>query len=412
MFTYTNKVIASILCLLLIIGLAGCKKIDNTYSSAYSDIHHSSTPTTNVSSLISESNNKPTPSPAPNNSDNTTATNSQENISFEKAFGFNTLDSVEYKCLKDLPNGDAQYEVEKVKTDKGYALIYMIDISCKDSLIKIDNLVITIPYEYRKNHKSVTLSAKHRLAGVSCDFTITFDTWNLVFEDNFDGTELNTDVWNIWDQKRDWRYSYTKDNMFLDGKGNLVNRMSIVEDPTADEGFCRYSGAITTQDKYETTYGYFEVRLKPHLAAGLMGAFWLMAGDMGDENAANDGTAVNGCEVDIIETFYHNLNPSQTIHWDGYKHTKTKSFHKANYSEIFDGNYHTFGFLWTPEEYVFFIDGEVNARTDYMGICNQPGYLLVSSHFNSQAGEFPYGVGEYTDMLVDYVRVYKNDKLT
>lgn len=366
---FIKKFIIFTLCFAIIFSLSACKKNNDVFSSFSSN-----------SEDISSSKSDP---------------------------GFTRLEEVRYDCIKEIPGGDAQYEVKTVTTDTGYAFIYAIYLSCDDESIIIKDRTVTIPFEYRQKHDSVTITATHNLAKISTDFTITFDKWDLVFSDEFNGTELNTDVWNVWESD-DWRYSYSKDNMFLDGKGNLINRMTVGNDPNKEDVDNRLSGCITTEGKYETTYGYFEVRMKPHLNGGLMGAFWLMAGDMGDPNAVDDGTAVNGCEVDIIETFYNTLNPSQTIHWDGYKHTKTKSFNKQNSDYIFDGNYHTFGFLWTPDEYVFFIDGEVNDRTDVMGICNQPGYLLISSHFNDRAGEF---VGNQTEMAVDYVRVYKTDKL-
>ena len=402
----TKKVICLILCLALLIYVSGCKKVEDAFSSINSDFSSISEQLSSTESNSSESSTPLTEDGASQNN-----TSSTSDTTSKKDYGFTKLTNVEYECLKDVPGGDAQYEVTYVKTDTSNAFIYAIMLSCDDKSITIKDRTVTIPFEYRQKHDSVTITATHSLAKVSIDFTITFDKWDLIFQDEFNGTELNTEVWDVWDQKRDWRYSYSKDNLFLDGKGNLVNRMSIVADPTAENGESRLSGAMTTDDRFETTYGYFEVRLKPHFAPGLMGAFWLMAGDMGDKNAADDNTAVNGCEIDIIETFYHNLNPAQTIHWDGYTHTKSKGFSKPGSSEIFDGNYHTFGLLWTPDEYVFLIDGEVNERTDSMGICNQPGYLLISSHFNNDAGEFPYGVGGYTDMLVDYVRVYKTDKL-
>ena len=184
--------------------------------------------------------------------------------------------------------------------------------------------------------------------------------------------------------------------------------MSVLEKPDTVTGETQISGAMTTQGKFETTYGYFEIRMIPHKAEGLMGAFWLMCGDMGDKDAADDGTAKNGCEIDIIETFYHRKDPSHTIHWDGYTHTKSHHFNNSGRDDIFDGNYHTFAFRWSPTEYAFLIDNVVTGKTNEVDICDQPGYLLISSHFNTNAGTLPIGAGEHTDMVVDYVRVYQS----
>ena len=416
---YVKKSLVIILCLALTLGFTGCKKLNTTYSSNFSDVEF----TSSIEELINSSEQSSIDSTTSQTTTSTQTSSTESTTStivvdMEKMYGFNRLTSVETTCLKDIPYGDAQYEVSSVKTDKGYALIYMIDLSCKDKAIKINDKVVTIPYEYRQKNKSVTVTATHRLAGVSIDFTITFDKWDLLFEDEFNGTTLNTDVWNVWDEMRDSGYAYSKDAMFLDGKGNLINRMSILDKPDPKTGEKRITGVITTKDKFETTYGYFEIKMIAHKNTGLMGAFWLNCGDMSDDDAPKDNTAVNGCEIDIVETFYHTKTPAQTIHWDGYGWyqddngdwqtvTKTKSLYVPSMENIFDGKYHTFALFWTPSEYIFLIDGEVTNRTDLMGICNQPGYLLISSHFNDKAGEF---IGNQTDMIVDYVRVYQNPK--
>ena len=408
-----KKILIFSLIFTLLIGLIGCKKVENSYSSTSTISLHDSSLISSITENVSSENNTPSLDTS-SVTNNTSSVNSQASI--EEEYGFNKLTGVKYECIKDIPNGDAQYQITTVTTDKGYALVYMIDITCKEKSVKIDNLNVTIPYEYRKAHDSITLTATHRFAKVSCDFTITFDKWKLVFEDNFDGTSLNTDVWNIWDEKRDNGYAYSKDAMFLDGKGNLINRMSILDKPDPKTGENRITGVITTKDKFETTYGYYEIRMIPHRNTGLMGAFWLNCGDMSDDNAPKDNTAVNGCEIDIVETFYHTKTPAQTIHWDGYGWyqdennkwqtvTKTQSLYVPPMENIFDGNYHTFSLFWTPDEYIFLVDGVVTNRTDLMGICNQPGYVLISSHFNDKAGEF---IGTQTDMIVDYVRVYQN----
>jgi len=412
-----KKIITFSLCFVLGISFIGCKKTGDSFSSANSDYVSMSQPTNEsmeqtTSDNISSYNNVTS---NPNSS--------QTDTSSKKDYGFTRLEEVRYECIKEIPGGDAQYEVKTVTTDTGYAFIYAINLSCDDKSITIKDRTVTIPFDYRQKHDSITLTATHNLAKISTEFTIKFDKWELVFEDDFNGTELNTDVWNVWDEKQDNGYAYSKQNSFLDGKGNLINRMSVLKKPDPVTGQTQLTSVIETENKFETTYGYFEIRMIPHRAAGLMGAFWLSCGDMGDQNAPKDNTATNGCEIDIVETFFHRKTPSQTIHWDGYGwyldektdewKTVTKSKHLPipAMEEIFDGNYHTFSLYWSPEEYVFLVDGEVTNRTSEMGICNQPGYILISSHFNKEAGELPLKPGEYTDMIVDYVRVYKTDKL-
>ena len=417
-----NRILCLMLCVAILLCATACRKNPSSLSSNSSDtssfeevyqdvefiepdntVTSSKTDTSsqnNTSSTISDSGSKPTPSQTDDSAKDVLA----------MLYGFKSIEKVNYYCVKNLPNSDAIYAITEIITDTGTNICDSTsEILCDDKNIKIDQKIITVPYSYLKKHKSVKLTAYHSGMDVKLDFTIKFeDKWDLVFEDDFEGTTIDLNKWNIWDEMRDWRYSYSKDNMILDGKGNLINRMSVLEKPDTVTGETQISGAMTTQGKFETTYGYFEIRMIPHKAEGLMGAFWLMCGDMGDKDAADDGTAKNGCEIDIIETFYHRKDPSHTIHWDGYTHTKSHHFNNSGRDDIFDGNYHTFAFRWSPTEYAFLIDNVVTGKTNEVDICDQPGYLLISSHFNTNAGTLPIGAGEHTDMVVDYVRVYQS----
>lgn len=417
-----NRILCLMLCVAVLLCATACRKNPSSLSSNSSDtssfeeiyqnvefvepdnnVTSSKTDTSsqnNTSSTVSVSGSKPTPSQTDDSAKDVLA----------MLYGFKSIEKVNYYCVKNLPNSDAIYAITEIITDTGTNICDSTsEILCDDKNIKIDQKIITVPYSYLKKHKSVKLTAYHSGVDVKLDFTIKFeDKWDLVFEDDFEGTTIDLNKWNIWDEMRDWRYSYSKDNMILDGNGNLINRMSVLEKPDTVTGETQISGAMTTQGKFETTYGYFEIRMIPHRAEGLMGAFWLMCGDMGDKDAADDGTAKNGCEIDIIETFYHRKDPSHTIHWDGYTHTKSHHFNNSGRDDIFDGNYHTFAFRWSPTEYVFLIDNVVTGKTNEVDICDQPGYLLISSHFNTNAGTLPIGAGEHTDMIVDYVRVYQS----
>ena len=333
-----------------------------------------------------------------------------ENNPVANMYGFSSIKKVEYYCVKNIPDSDTIYSISSIITDADTDICnFTTEISCEDENIKIDDMVITVPYKYTKRKKKIKLTAYHTDTGISYDFTIKpDDKWNLVFEDEFEGTRLDETKWNLWDST-DWQYFYSPDSFFLDGKGSLINRVSILETPHAEYGYDRQAGVMTTLDKFETTYGYFEIKMIPYLATGMRSAFWLMAGDMGDNDAADDSSAVNGCEIDIVETYFYTTNPAQTIHWDGYYNDQTKTEHYSfeGMDEVFDGEYHTFALRWSPKEYAFLIDGKVTAKTNNMGICNQPGYLLISSHF-CNSGEMLLKSGETTDMAVDYVKVYQS----
>ncbi len=65
----------------------------------------------------------------------------------------------------------------------------------------------------------------------------------------------------------------------------------------------------------------------------------------------------------------------------------------------------TFGLLWLPDEYIFYVDGKETWRSKTGGVCQVPQYMLLSDEIGSWAGDISRA--KLPDrFLVDYVRVY------
>lgn len=364
-----------------------------------------------------------------NDSEVSSTAQNTSSIDFEKMYGLKSLESVGYTCYKDIPNGDAQYEITEVLNDKGQDLKISCDYICDSEDIKIEGLIITVPAKYKSSHKSAKLTAVHRLSGIELDFELKFETnYKLVFEDNFDGNTLNTDVWqDVWNTSLDYEtrdeysYGYVKENVFLDGEGHLINRVKALPEKDKSGNPVYTSSLISTENGFESKYGYYEMSAIPHLTTGMWGAFWILAGDMDADDAPEDNTTKNGVEIDIFETIMHKKAARHALFWDGYGWfqdesgewvSKTQGYGvmAPEMPEIFDGKFHKFALQWTPEEFIFLIDDQVTHRWTGTDGCEMPGYMLISSHVNSEGtGELLLKPGEYSDMIVDYVRIYSND---
>ncbi len=412
-----------ILCLTMLTCTA-CRKSDTFSSSSTSSL--TSTPSSLPSSTSSEVSST-TSSEVDTPTNNTQSTVS---IDFEKMFGLKSLESVGYTCYKDIPNGEAQYEITEVLNDKGQDLKISCDYSFDSKDIKVDGLIVTVPANYKATHKSVKGTATHRLSGITLDFELEFaSNYKLIFEDEFEGDTLNTDVWaDVWDtglehETRDeYSYGYVKENVFLDGNGHLINRVKALSEKNKDGKPIYTSSLISTENGFESRYGYYEMSVRPHLTTGMWGAGWILAGDMDDDDAPEDNSTKNGVEIDIFETLLNKNAARHALFWDGYGWfqneagdwiTKTQGHGvmSPEMPEIFDGKFHKFAVQWTPTDFIFLIDDQVTYRWTGTDGCDQPGYLLISSHVNSEGtGELLLKPGEYSDMIVDYVRVYSSDE--
>ncbi len=223
----------------------------------------------------------------------------------------------------------------------------------------------------------------------------------LTFKDDFDGTDLDD---SKWERCPEWHRqdmdNYWDDRMSdLDGKGHLIIGIE-------QEDNKYISGAVRSRDRFEQAYGYYEIRTTLNTVPGYWTAFWLMNDCVADETEGGR----NGTEIDIYESaFYENSKIQHTIHWDGYG-SAHRSEGKEVYADVYDGEYHTFGLLWTDKEYVFYIDGKETWRSDAakaQGTCEMPLYIKISAETGSWTRTRSVTAKLSDFISVDYVKVYQ-----
>ena len=221
--------------------------------------------------------------------------------------------------------------------------------------------------------------------------------YHLVWSDEFEGTVLDATKW-------DYRYLGKRrdgvnvtDTVSLDGEGHLVLT-------TRQRGDVYETAMIGTEGLFETTYGYFECRVKLQTQVGHWSAFWIQSPTMGHEIG---NPAASGTEIDIFEYLRkHGDEVVHNLHWDGYAGDHKSAGGKATVAGLSEG-WHTFGVLWTEMEYVFYVDGAETWRTN-RAISRRPEYLILSLEVGTWAGD----IAEATlpdHLTVDYVRVYQKD---
>ena len=228
--------------------------------------------------------------------------------------------------------------------------------------------------------------------------TLCGRTFRLTFEDEFAGDALDTAKWELCpEEPRQDIGGRWADSEVSVHDGNLWLRARIREDGVP------VSGGIRSRGIFEQAYGYFECRMMFPKTTGFWGAFWMMCGQVGRV----DGSAVSGAEIDIIESGEcPRRGVNHAIHWDGYGDAhKAVSKVLPKVPELYEG-WHTYGLLWTKEEYVFFVDGRETWRTAEPGICERPGYLKLTTEFGSWAA--PIVPEELPDFCrADWVRVWE-----
>ncbi len=217
--------------------------------------------------------------------------------------------------------------------------------------------------------------------------------WKLIWHDEFEGEQLDSKKWNrLGDWKRRDGY-WTQADAFLSGRGSLILR-------TTRRGERYTCGAVSTQGKFERAFGYFEARCRMPRSPGHWSAFWLMCS--GVSAVGNEGR--DGTEIDIIEMPWRDGRLTVNLHWDGYGEHHKSAGHRFRLPEATEG-FHTYGLLWLPQQYVFYVDGREVWRSRAGGVSQVPQYILLTNEIGSWAGDIRRAALP-DDFEVDYVRVY------
>ncbi|HZJ78511.1 MAG TPA: glycoside hydrolase family 16 protein [Clostridia bacterium] len=255
---------------------------------------------------------------------------------------------------------------------------------------------------------------------------LDYDAWELVWEDEFEGTTLDTTSWcSAGDGLR--RGGYWDINKAFVQDGNLILRTEYEEDGRFGAGW--YSGAIETRELKQWKYGYFECRCICPAGEGLWAAFWTFSHGVG----SIDGSGRDGAEIDIFESPYYgypNLLKrkavSSTIHFDGYGEDH-QSITLGSYKvpNLYT-KYNTFGVEWNENECIFYVNGVETDRITGNAIPQVEEWLMLTVEVNgnhaipgankdgevvdSDNGIITNNSDEMApfDFIVDYVRVYKH----
>lgn len=234
--------------------------------------------------------------------------------------------------------------------------------------------------------------------------------YKLVWQDNFNGTNLDTTKWNYDLGDNGWGNNelenYTKQNAIVsNGILSIVARRTGTGQKTGDYT----SSRITTFGKKEFLYGIIEARMKLPGGRGTWPAFWMLGSDI-----KNVGWPACG-ELDIME------NVGYDPFWiHGSIHTPSSHGNTVNTGKVqvpdCDSVYHVYGMTWTPSKIQFWVDDSLkpyytynpDIKTQQNWPFNKPCFIILNLAIGGNWG----GAKGVDDSIfprtfkIDYVRVY------
>ncbi len=251
---------------------------------------------------------------------------------------------------------------------------------------------------------------------------VDMSKFELVWEDEFEGTELDAEKWSTTtDRTQVRRGGYWNGDMHELRDGNLVIFSKYFENGYAEgDPAGWYTTAVTTRGKFDQTFGYFETRCILPAGYGQWSAFWMNSTVAPPDGA--DGSF--GGELDIFEgPYYAYDDPDRVfgaIHWGGYGEGH-QSIHVTYQVDPVDPyhSYNTYGFEWNENEYIYYVNGVKTAvvTKDRAIPSLVDCFLILSTEFSGADGEAfnTYAIGDMDDngkdyrgeFIVDYVKVYQ-----
>lgn len=262
--------------------------------------------------------------------------------------------------------------------------------------------------------------------------------YKLVWEDNFNETELNGENWNIevngdGGGNQELQY-YRRENISLgaepqSGEGCLI----ITAKKENYLGKSATSGRLTTQNKMSFKYGKLEARIKlPQTANGLWPAFWMLGADFSKVGWPRSG------EIDILEMGHSDgiKNGTQdrylngACHWGYYQPAGwyPSYANHVTYPYSLQDDFHLYTIVWDDEFIRMYVDQDKypNAEPYFeIGVTDKSSDISTYYYFNKPyfvilnlavGGNFTqiWNINQITalnsgqaEMYIDYVRLYQ-----
>ena len=217
----------------------------------------------------------------------------------------------------------------------------------------------------------------------------------LVFEDNFDSTALNTNVWDYRTDTRFWSKQVPENVTVADGYLYLNVKQQQI-------GTTQYTGAgIITKKGYR--YGYYESRFKIPPGKGWHTSFWMMY------RTPSTGIPYSTLyqEIDVCE----NDSKSQTSYstnLHNYSPVHTSFGGKSVSTPNLSTDFHVWGCEFMPKEVKFFFEGNLVRTLDATKQPHGDASIWLTTIAAPLGGTDTVDVAKLPSAAIyDYVRFYE-----
>lgn len=238
---------------------------------------------------------------------------------------------------------------------------------------------------------------------------ISYPGFTLVWNDEFDGTSLNTSDWNYETGASGWGNQESQYYRPGTNNANVANGYLTITAKDESYGGAPYTSArLTTEGKQSFKYGRIDIRARLPFGQGLWPALWMLG-----DNFSTAGWPACG-EIDIMELIggdgLNDRTVHGTAHWDAGGQASHTGLTSLPDGEKFADEFHVFTITWDQNYIRWFVDDVQyhNLNIQSLSAFHQPHFFIFNI---AVEGDWPGPVGPNTTfpqmMTVDYVRVFQ-----
>ncbi len=255
--------------------------------------------------------------------------------------------------------------------------------------------------------------------------------WQLVWSDEFDGDEIDSDKWSprLWPA----RQVNDEDQAYTDRPENVrvEDGMLVIEAHREDyEGSSYTSARLHSQDKGDFLYGRFEVRAQLPEGQGTWPAIWMLPTDAFtyattcEDTTRQEWQGTADCdawpksgEIDIMEHVGYQMNHVHgTVHNEAYYWVNWEQRKGRVLLDDVANEFYVYALEWYPDRIDIFVDDThyftyMNEGTGWEAWpYDQPFYLIMNIAVGGVWGRAGGPIDDTIfpqQMLIDYVRVYQ-----
>ncbi|MBR6793888.1 MAG: family 16 glycosylhydrolase [Clostridia bacterium] len=292
--------------------------------------------------------------------------------------------NVDYAAIKDIENiSDGAMDA--------------VDLLYRVGILTLDEEGKLLPQQVMSRGDATVILKDFTMQFIQVSPTVdTEDDWVLTFNDEFQGTELNYDVWSSSDQDfGNLLGSRHPENVEVHGgAAHLVTKYE-----SRYEGKYWTTADIFADKVFAQEYGYWECRYKIAAAPNTNNSFWCMS----PSGTPNE----NRYEVDINEGQWPNYI-ANTFHENrtnnGALYSQSK-WTRSDY-DLFE-DYHTYACKWDAEHIYYYFDGELTHTVNTTCGGSQSWPRLSTAILKRDSIKINPDEHDGTEMVVDYVRIWQ-----